>query len=163
MATQRVDYHRYMASREWALKKKAIRERARGECERCHRPMSQVHHLSYQHLGNEPLEDLQGVCKWCHEYLSAVRDIDPVDVNDWEFFKGYTYEEDEDGSDWHPVSQENIPYVERWGSQWQHEMRSKYGTNWGNVLNNDMILIGAVMLLEDQDDSDRFARLPAIF
>ena len=75
---QTVDYHRYLASREWALKKRAVRERSGGICERCGRnPHKQTHHLTYERFGDELLEDLQGVCKECHEYLSAVTDSDP--------------------------------------------------------------------------------------
>ncbi len=29
------DYHRYMASREWALKKEAVKERSGGMCTAC--------------------------------------------------------------------------------------------------------------------------------
>lgn len=90
----RVDYHRYMASREWALKKRAVRERAYGDCERCHRPMKQVHHLSYEHLGDEPLEDLLGVCRECHEFLSGLIDWDPAEVMSEDFAAQFTIEDD---------------------------------------------------------------------
>ncbi len=74
-----VDYYTYLASREWALKKEAIRERSRGICERCHQAKhEQTHHLTYERLGNERLEDLLGLCKGCHEYLSAKSANDPV-------------------------------------------------------------------------------------
>lgn len=76
---QKVDYHRYMASREWALKKEAVKKRSGGYCERCKiAPMQNTHHLSYEHVGNEPLNELQGTCRPCHEYLSAKRNDDPA-------------------------------------------------------------------------------------
>lgn len=72
-------YRRYLASREWGLKKRAVAERSGGICERCHRnPANQVHHLSYEHLYNEPLEDLQHICGPCHEYESGLTDFDPA-------------------------------------------------------------------------------------
>jgi hypothetical protein len=72
------DYHRYMASREWALKRKEVRKRSGGMCERCHRAkMQQVHHLTYERTGRELLTDLLGVCRPCHAFLSAKSDIDP--------------------------------------------------------------------------------------
>ena len=163
MTTQRVDYHHYMASREWALKKRAVRERSGGECERCQRPSKQVHHLSYQNLGHEPLTDLLDVCKWCHEYLSAVRDVDPVDVNDWEFFKGFRYEDNEDGDGWDPLPPENNFYQDRWGTSWQNEMRERYGRTWGTILNDELIMLGGGILFIDPEDNRRFAKLPAIF
>ena len=77
--SERVDHHRYMASREWALKKQAVKERSTGWCERCKiAPHQNTHHLTYQRLGNEDLDDLQGVCRDCHEYLSGRRDDDPA-------------------------------------------------------------------------------------
>lgn len=74
-----VDYHRYLASREWALKREAVRERSGNRCERCWTaPQEAVHHLSYQHLGDEPLSDLQAICRPCHAYLSGKVDNDPI-------------------------------------------------------------------------------------
>lgn len=53
-----LDYHRYMASREWALKRAAIRRRSGGKCERCKMgEMKSVHHLTYERLGQELLGD----------------------------------------------------------------------------------------------------------
>jgi len=72
------DYHRYMASREWALKRQEVRKRSGGTCERCHRAkMQDVHHLTYERVGGELLTDLLGVCRPCHAFLSAKSDIDP--------------------------------------------------------------------------------------
>lgn len=75
-----IDYHRYMASREWALKREAVKERADNICERCHdAPVQNIHHLSYKNLGDENLEtELIGVCRLCHEFVSAKRDTDPA-------------------------------------------------------------------------------------
>lgn len=74
-----VDYHQYMASREWALKREAIKERAGNICERCQEAyLANVHHLTYESLGNEPLHDLQGLCRPCHAFLSAKSEDDPI-------------------------------------------------------------------------------------
>jgi hypothetical protein len=71
-------YHRYLNSRRWLKKRDAIRLRAEGICERCYeREGTAVHHLTYQNLFNEPLEDLQLICDGCHQYESAKSDIDP--------------------------------------------------------------------------------------
>jgi len=76
------DYQTYKASREWAVRREAVRKRANGKCERClTADMQQVHHLTYARIGEEPLEDLLGVCKPCHEFLSAKTDTDPVILN----------------------------------------------------------------------------------
>lgn len=73
------DYGRYLASREWALKKNAVRERSGGICERCkNAPATQCHHLTYQRIGHELLTDLQDICRPCHQYESAVSSFDPL-------------------------------------------------------------------------------------
>lgn len=75
----RSERHRYYASREWAILKEQVRERSGGRCERCgNRPYEQTHHLTYERLGNELLEDLQGLCAPCHEYVSGKRHEDPL-------------------------------------------------------------------------------------
>lgn len=74
-----VDYKRYLASREWRLKRQEVIEMSDGWCYRCQSArISDVHHLTYEHIGDEPVEDLQGVCRPCHEYLSAERADDPA-------------------------------------------------------------------------------------
>ncbi len=56
-AMRTFDYHRYLASREWAVRKRQVRDRARGECKRhvvagsFGRRMVAVHHLTYEHVG----------------------------------------------------------------------------------------------------------------
>jgi hypothetical protein len=74
----RAEYQRYLASREWAVLKEQVRQRSRGLCERCaRRPYEQTHHVTYERIGAEHLDDLLGVCGLCHEYLSAKRASDP--------------------------------------------------------------------------------------
>lgn len=77
---QQIDYQQYLASREWRVRrKKFIEEATCGVCERCAaRPIENVHHLTYENIGNEDASDLLGVCHPCHEYLAAERDNDPA-------------------------------------------------------------------------------------
>lgn len=71
-------YQRYLASREWALKRESVRARSGGICERCGKnPMQAVHHLTYEHIYDEPLEDLQAICDGCHAFESGKTDEDP--------------------------------------------------------------------------------------
>ena len=73
------NYQEYLASREWALKREAVRERSGGRCEHCWRnPMEQCHHKTYAHCGHENLEDLMAICKPCHLFLSGQSDVDPL-------------------------------------------------------------------------------------
>jgi len=76
---QPIDYQQYLASREWRVKRKEVIELADSICERCaSRPIKNVHHLTYENLGQESPLDLIGVCRPCHEYLSAEREDDPA-------------------------------------------------------------------------------------
>lgn len=75
----KMEYQGYLASREWALKREAVRKRSGSKCERCKKnEMDAVHHLTYIRIGNELLTDLQAICDPCHEFLSGKRDDDPA-------------------------------------------------------------------------------------
>jgi hypothetical protein len=71
-------YQKYLASREWAILKRLVRERSDGKCERClvggH---DATHHLTYERIGREDPEDLQAVCSLCHAFLSGKSEQDP--------------------------------------------------------------------------------------
>jgi hypothetical protein len=72
-------YIEYLSSREWKAKRKAVKERCSNICERCHRYLvDDVHHLTYERVYNESLEDLQGLCTGCHEFLHSHTGIDPI-------------------------------------------------------------------------------------
>lgn len=65
---KRPKYQAYIQSPEWERVRKRILKRARGKCEKCQkRPPIQVHHLTYDRLGNERDEDLLAVCGPCHQ------------------------------------------------------------------------------------------------
>lgn len=71
-------YSMYLCSREWGVRREAVKRRAGGTCERCgSAPMSHVHHLTYKRRYAEPLEDLLGVCEPCHAYVHGRSDRDP--------------------------------------------------------------------------------------
>ena len=78
------DYQVYLASREWAVRREAVRKRSGNRCERtledqrCVGQQESVHHLTYARIGNELLEDLLGVCNDCHKWLSGKTDVDPL-------------------------------------------------------------------------------------
>jgi hypothetical protein len=75
----KAEYHRYLASREWALLKQSVRERSHGTCERCRRrPHDHTHHVTYEPIGQERLDDLLGVCEPCHMFLSGIALHDPA-------------------------------------------------------------------------------------
>lgn len=63
-----IDYNRYINSRAWKLKRLAVLTRDHFRCVKCKRARAtQVHHKTYINLGNEPLEDLESLCRPCHQ------------------------------------------------------------------------------------------------
>ena len=70
-------YSEYLASPEWAARRRLVLVRAAGTCEGCgSAPPSEVHHLTYEHLGEEFLFELTAVCSTCHVRLHAQREED---------------------------------------------------------------------------------------
>lgn len=73
-------YNKYLASREWSVKKQAVMKRAKGYCERCLvNEAVMVHHLTYIRKYHELLTDLQAICEPCHRWIHALSDYDPLD------------------------------------------------------------------------------------
>jgi len=63
-------YKNYINSPEWYDKRQLILDRCNNKCEVCHnKKVIHIHHITYERLGNELLEDLQGLCLECHQKL----------------------------------------------------------------------------------------------
>lgn len=61
-------YSEYLQTPEWKDRWRLVMERAKGVCEGCGKSQArQVHHLTYEHAGNEFLWELRAVCHPCHE------------------------------------------------------------------------------------------------
>jgi hypothetical protein len=72
-------YHAYLQSAGWRWLVRQVKQRCEGICERCHvNDMADTHHLTYARVFHERLDDLLGVCRSCHEYLSGRSQFDPV-------------------------------------------------------------------------------------
>jgi len=64
----RAKYEMHMQSPKWFDLRRRVFERCGNVCEGCGRARAaQVHHLSYDHLGDEFLWELRAVCMDCHE------------------------------------------------------------------------------------------------
>ena len=73
------EYERYLLSAEWKFLRDLVTIRAGSLCERCGISyIHSVHHLTYERIFHESLEDLQGVCYACHKYLHGYGDYDPM-------------------------------------------------------------------------------------
>jgi hypothetical protein len=67
-------YLKYLNSAEWRKKREQVIERSGSICERCHHyVVAEVHHLTYDRVYHEALEDLQGLCGYCHAFLHGER------------------------------------------------------------------------------------------
>lgn len=63
-------YDPYLASPAWAQKRALVFKRANGICEGCGLAVpSEVHHLTYEHVGNEFLFELVALCGACHDRI----------------------------------------------------------------------------------------------
>jgi hypothetical protein len=63
-------YNEYLLTEKWKGKCELVRVRCGGICEGCRvRQMVQIHHLTYEHVGDEFLWELVGVCIPCHKRI----------------------------------------------------------------------------------------------
>lgn len=61
------EYELYLQSPEWRERREQLMETVGASCEFCgNEEHLQVHHLSYEDLGQESLQQLAVLCKWCH-------------------------------------------------------------------------------------------------
>jgi len=61
------DYNKYLRSPEWKAKKLLVLERDNYKCQQCgYTNNLHVHHLTYENVTNEQLDDLVTLCKRCH-------------------------------------------------------------------------------------------------
>ena len=73
-AGKRLAYDAYLASEAWRAKRAEALRRDKGVCQGCRaRQATQVHHLTYAHLGDELLFELISVCDDCHERIHGDR------------------------------------------------------------------------------------------
>ena len=67
-------YNQYLASPEWNSKKIRVRARDYGRCQLCRsNSFLDVHHLTYNRVGDEALFDLVTLCRHCHEQEEALK------------------------------------------------------------------------------------------
>ena len=67
-------YNDYLSSLYWLEKREAVLKRDNNKCCICGGLANQVHHLTYQRVGNELLDDLISICAQCHTNLHQEQD-----------------------------------------------------------------------------------------
>ena len=63
------DYHEYLKSDEWKIKREERLVIDKYTCVICKEEAEQVHHLTYIRVKNEDMNDLISVCRKCHEVI----------------------------------------------------------------------------------------------
>jgi hypothetical protein len=67
LVERRAGYDEYLKTPQWRAKRAKVLERCGGLCEGCReKTAKEVHHLTYDHLFDELLFELVGVCADCH-------------------------------------------------------------------------------------------------
>lgn len=68
------EYQAYLNSAKWKAKRYKVLRRASFRCEKCgKRQATQIHHLTYRRIFNEPLTDLLAVCAKCHMRIHGIK------------------------------------------------------------------------------------------
>lgn len=65
----KIDYKDYLSSDKWKDVKRRYKEKFSTNCFICDEPYKNnyaFHHVTYERLGNEDLEDIVPVCQDCH-------------------------------------------------------------------------------------------------
>ena len=68
--TKYAKYHRYLETKEWKTIRDKVLKRDDSLCKICNvKKADDVHHLTYENVFNEKLEDLISVCRKCHSEI----------------------------------------------------------------------------------------------
>jgi len=72
-ADRKAKYASYLASPRWRAKREAVMERDAHVCQACLQDgATEVHHLTYAHIFDEPLFDLVAICAPCHRRIHGL-------------------------------------------------------------------------------------------
>lgn len=71
-----IDYGEYLRSKHWLRMKRMIHAKYNNECQMCHKKLKgrerNVHHLTYERIGNELPEDVTLLCRECHQKVHGI-------------------------------------------------------------------------------------------
>jgi hypothetical protein len=66
-------YIPYLKSKEWKVKRLLVLERDNYLCQACLKSKAtEVHHLTYKHVFNEPCFELVSICNPCHKLITEL-------------------------------------------------------------------------------------------
>jgi len=68
-----VGYNQYLRSDAWKSKRERVLKRDNNLCQACLKAIAtEIHHLTYRHVFNEPLFDLVAICNPCHVKITKM-------------------------------------------------------------------------------------------
>jgi hypothetical protein len=67
LSQRQLEYQAYLSTEHWKNKRQEVLSIRGCKCEKCGEWGNEIHHLSYDNLWKEPLNDLQVLCDDCHE------------------------------------------------------------------------------------------------
>lgn len=120
------EYIEHLQSPEWRETRMRVLVRASGRCERCNALVPsdklQVHHKTYDNLGDEPLDDLLALCVICHILADKARKMKTE--QDRRDRAVHSYMEKKYGDDW--FNDRDDTEARRWlarknGEEWHDE------------------------------------------
>ena len=59
-------YNHYLNSEHWKVLRQKVLNRDDETCQDCGEYATDIHHLTYENVGNEALADLVSLCRKCH-------------------------------------------------------------------------------------------------
>ena len=81
MYLNKEDYKEYLCSEDWQERRKLLMEETDWTCCECGAKATQLHHLSYENLGEEELDiDVVALCSHCHK---EIHHKDEDDYGEW--------------------------------------------------------------------------------
>jgi len=77
-------YKKYLKSEDWKTRRKILLEEADWVCAQCGGHATMIHHLNYDNLGDEILdEDVIAICKSCHKDVHSQDEIEYEGYEEW--------------------------------------------------------------------------------
>ena len=68
------NYKEYLQSYLW-YERRDLMLRLFPKCSKCNKKATEVHHLTYDNVGNEGKRDLLCLCRKCHKQIHGVKDV----------------------------------------------------------------------------------------
>lgn len=111
-------YETYMQSDAWKALRETMIDITEGCCERCDATEDtvtlEVHHLTYERLGHEDLDDLEVLCPTCHVAADIERDEETKATLEWKRLDGWATKVYGPNWEWNPGAGEAEEAFEAW-------------------------------------------------